>query len=67
VHGHTLSLSLLCSPVNIDPLADKGYHAFPYALMLHESSLFDSIIREAEDHNQSLLVRPLYNIASGTW
>jgi alpha-mannosidase len=46
VHGNILRLSLLRAPHYPDPIADRGSHAFRYALLTHEGSVQTSGVIE---------------------
>ncbi|MEP7241538.1 MAG: glycoside hydrolase family 38 C-terminal domain-containing protein, partial [Devosia sp.] len=67
VHGNTLGMSLLRSPVYPDPLADEGEQHFTYALMPHAGSWHEAGVREeADDLNQPLLTVPVDGLAAGS-
>jgi len=59
IHGNTLRLSLLRSPISPDPLADRGHHRFTYSLLSHGGDFrAGSVIEEAYSLNSPLWIRP---------
>ena len=64
--GNVLGLSLMCSPIYPDPLADEGEQRFTYALMPHAGDWAVGGVREeAEDLNQPLLAARASGLAAG--
>ncbi len=57
IHGNTVRLSLLRSPVSPDPRADRGHHRFTYSLLSHGGDFRSGgVIQEAYALNVPLLV-----------
>jgi alpha-mannosidase len=53
--GHTLRISLLRSPTDPDPNADRGHHHFRYALYPHDSSWQQALtVRRGYEYNYGL-------------
>lgn len=60
VFGHTMRLSLLRSPSDPDPEADRGRHLFSYALLPHQGDPRQAgVIEEAYAFNAPLRLQPL--------
>jgi alpha-mannosidase len=58
IHDGVIRLSLLRSPTEPDPLADRGRHAFSYSLYTHPGDWTDSeTVKRAAELNSPLLVR----------
>lgn len=57
VHGHVIDLALLRAPIFPDPTADRGRHAFRYALLPHVGPLVrGEVLAEAARFNRAPLV-----------
>ena len=56
VKGSVLSMSLLRSPTNPDPFADKGHQRFTYSILPHKGALEDSdqVVSSAAAINQGV-------------
>jgi alpha-mannosidase len=65
VHGNTLGITLLRSPISPDPLADEEEHEFSYAILPHEGD-WRSSIAEAHDLNAPLQAVHITS-GSGEW
>ncbi len=60
IQGNVMRLSLLRAPNSPDPLADRGWHHFNYALLPHTGDLREGhVIDQAYALNVPLLVRDL--------
>ena len=58
IRGSVMRLSLLRAPTHPDPTADRGHHAFTYALMPHPGDFRDAgVIGAAEDLNAPLRIQ----------
>ncbi|MDR0395785.1 MAG: alpha-mannosidase [Oscillospiraceae bacterium] len=61
IHGHTMRITLLRSPVYPDPAADKGLHDFTYSLLPHAGGWREAdVAREAYSLNV-----PLHAVLTG--
>jgi alpha-mannosidase len=66
--GNELGISLLRSPVYPDPLADEGEQTFTYALYPHRGCWLEGgVLREAQELNRPLFVRPVRTTGAGSW
>ena len=66
VAGHVMRLSLLRSPTWPDPIADRGHHAFSYALLPHAGSPTEAgVIEEAHGFNAPLRMVPIGDAVDG--
>jgi alpha-mannosidase len=66
--GNELGISLVRSPVYPDPLADEGEQTFTYALYPHQGHwLQGGVLREAQELNRPLFVRPVTTTGAGAW
>jgi alpha-mannosidase len=54
VQGNVLRLSLLRAPIDPDPHADEGHHAFTYAIYPHAGDWREGTVREAWELNAPL-------------
>jgi len=60
VQGRVMRLTLLRSPLDPDPMADRGRHEFAYALYPHAGTWQEAdTVRRGYEFNTPLLVRPL--------
>ena len=60
IQGNVIRLSLLRAPNSPDPLADRGWHQFTYALLPHTGDLREAhVIDQAYALNVPLIVRDL--------
>ncbi|HOZ46480.1 MAG TPA: alpha-mannosidase [Candidatus Hydrogenedentes bacterium] len=57
--GHVLRLSLLRSPIDPDPKADQGAHAFTYSLYPHGASWRNGTLQQAHELNNALIAAPV--------
>ncbi|MGA2906674.1 MAG: glycoside hydrolase family 38 C-terminal domain-containing protein [Terracidiphilus sp.] len=58
--GHTLRLSLLRSPTDPDPNADRGHHHFSYALYPHAGDWKQALtVRRGYEYNYKLQAMPV--------
>jgi alpha-mannosidase len=58
--GHTLRLSLLRSPTDPDPNADRGHHHFSYALYPHAGDWKQALtVRRGYEYNYKLQATPV--------
>jgi alpha-mannosidase len=58
--GHTLRLSLLRSPTDPDPNADRGHHHFSYALYPHAGDWKEALtVRRGYEYNYKLFCTPV--------
>ncbi len=66
IKGHTLRLTLLRGPEWPDPNADRGQHAFTYALLPHAGDWCQAdTVRRAYELNAPLVCRPGSGAGSG--
>jgi len=64
--GHVLSLTLLRSPKEPDPMADMGVHRFTYSLVAHaEDFRQGDVVRHGYELNVPLLTRPVQTARVG--
>jgi alpha-mannosidase len=57
IKGNNMRLTLLRAPTDPDPMADKGYHSFKYALYPHKGDFVEGqVVRRGLEFNEPLMI-----------